>query len=301
MKKNASLKIIFATLLSVFIIASPTKAEMEAMSDKAMESVTAQSGFSAFFWDINFDYQIGSLRIYDTDSDRSTDPDAGVLEFQNYTILNGYLNTETQPVSFDIFSIVDEIHPMDGHSYMMWTALDWQQNINYSIDGFLFCGHDIGSLFLDEVQKPSYYMMIGSHGSGIDFEYGVDLDIGAATYQYNTSATAGSFNLSNIKLAQSFSDMDDFDINNNTTWDIPTDTSLWEANGLFVIGDIDNGNPATIDIGYNTTDAFGAMRISLPMAGSIRVENLEFGSRNFGPCAIDGLQIHRLDVYLLTN
>jgi hypothetical protein len=104
---------------------------------------------------------------------------------------------------------------------------------------------------------------------------------------------ADTFELSGIHLVGGFDDMADFDVNDSTTWDIPTEPSSWTSNGVFSIGDMDAGNPATLDIG---TDAGGltVMQLQLPMSGSIRMENLQFGGNDFGPTAIDGLQVHRL-------
>jgi hypothetical protein len=114
-------------------------------------------------------------------------------------------------------------------------------------------------------------------------------------YTYNTSGANDTFELSGIHLVGAFDDMSGFDITDSTTWDIPTDPSGWTSSGVFSIGDIDSGNPATLDIG---TDAGGqtVMQLEMPMNGSLRVERLNFGNRDFGPMAIDGLQVHRLTV-----
>jgi len=36
--------------------------------------------------------------------------------------------------------------------------------------------------------------------------------------------------------------------------------------------------------------------LSLPIAGTVRIENVAFGGQDFGPIAIDGIHVHRLNV-----
>lgn len=61
-----------------------------------------------------------------------------------------------------------------------------------------------------------------------------------------------------------------------------------------MIGDASNA-PATIDVatdsGNNTY-----LSLSLPMAGTVRVADVNFGGQDFGPIAIDNIQVHRLNV-----
>ena len=73
------------------------------------------------------------------------------------------------------------------------------------------------------------------------------------------------------------------------------DPHTWTYSGPFKIGDIAGANPAQIDIG---TDASGvtSVRYELPMAGSIRVEDVNFGGSDFGPLALDGLTVHHLAI-----
>jgi hypothetical protein len=65
--------------------------------------------------------------------------------------------------------------------------------------------------------------------------------------------------------------------------------------GLFQVGDVAGGNPATFDVGQGE-DGMVAVSLNLPMRGSLRVESLQWGGTDFGPMAIDDIQVHRLTV-----
>jgi hypothetical protein len=208
--------------------------------------------------------------------------------------LGGIVETN-EAITWDAYTINDSSHPMDGHTFTTLQSPDLYQHLNLSVDDVVFCGQSIGELAIDNFTTPERYFTMGAHGSGMDFQYDFQMHTDRFGYTYNTSGVADTFELNGIHLVGSFDDMSYFDILDDTTWDIPTDPSQWNYSGVFSIGDIDSGNPATMDIG---TDASGqtVMQLELPMSGSLRVENLTFGGNDFGPIAIDGLQVHRLTV-----
>jgi hypothetical protein len=208
--------------------------------------------------------------------------------------LGGIVETN-EAITWDAYTINDSSHPMDGHTFTTLQSPDLYQHLNLSVDDVVFCGQSIGELAIDNFTTPERYFTMGAHGSGMDFQYDFQMHTDRFGYTYNTSGVADTFELNGIHLVGSFDDMADFDISDSTTWDIPTDPTEWTYSGVFSIGDIDGGNPATMDIG---TDAGGqtVMQLELPMSGSMRVENLNFGGNDFGPMAIDGLEVHRLTV-----
>ena len=50
---------------------------------------------------------------------------------------------------------------------------------------------------------------------------------------------------------------------------------------------------------YGTGAIHGVMDLRLSMTGSIRFENVDFNGTDFGPGAIDGLEVHRLELQLI--
>lgn len=88
-----------------------------------------------------------------------------------------------------------------------------------------------------------------------------------------------------------------------------TDPNTWTADGRFVIGRMDprdeeSGSfvaaPATFHVVEDTSDPFDRsfLRIQLPMEGSIRIAETDFGAKTFGPAVIDGIYVHHLQVDL---
>mgnify|MGYP000891252167 CR=1 FL=1 len=109
----------------------------------------------------------------------------------------------------------------------------------------------------------------------------------AFTYTYNT--TPAALSLAGIHIAGAATG----------AGDDPAVPSTWEFGGVsnvFKIGSIGDvyNTPASMDVG---TDAgITTVNWSLPMAGTVRVENVQFGTQSFGPVAIDNIQFHRLNV-----
>ena len=60
------------------------------------------------------------------------------------------------------------------------------------------------------------------------------------------------------------------------------------------IGDTYN-TPATIDVATDSSNNT-SLSLSLPMSGTVRVADVNFGGQDFGPIAIDNIQFHRLNV-----
>jgi len=280
--------------LFLFFMADPGLSQMEALSDADMEAITAQSGVSLAIVDYQFDWAAGYFSLYDSDYSQAVDPDDGAISFTGLTLINGVVETK-KAINWDAYTIEDTFHPMVGQTFVLWQISDLYQHLNLAVDDVVFCGQSIGQLAIDSFTTPEQYFTLGAHGSGVDFQYDLQMHMDRFGYTYNTSGADDTFELSGIHLVGTFEDMANFDITDSTTWDIPMNPSGWTSSGVFSIGDIDSGNPAAMDIG---TDASGqtVIQLELPMSGSLRVEGLNFGNKNFGPLAIDGLQVHRLTV-----
>jgi hypothetical protein len=156
----------------------------------------------------------------------------------------------------------------------------------------------LGSIKLDSLrQGPSLYR-VWAHSSGISFDYTTTLSASALTYTYNTTPTTLSLTGINIAGSATGNPQD------------PTFTTVpWVFSGTFKIGTIGDpdvydinsnlifvGNqPATIDVGTdNSNNSYISQ--NLPMSGTIRVADVNFGGKDFGPVAIDNLQVHRLNL-----
>ena len=125
-------------------------------------------------------------------------------------------------------------------------------------------------------------------GQGIRFDSRTAVFADAFTYTYNTTPAALSFTGIHIAGAATGGSDD------------PATPSTWEFGGVsnvFKIGSIGNvyNTPASMDV---ATDAGGitTVNLSLPMSGTVRMENVQFGAQSFGPVAIDNIQFHRLNV-----
>jgi len=165
----------------------------------------------------------------------------------------------------------------------------------YSVGDLVFCNQSLGSLNLDALSMGPSLHRFGAHAdgtSGIDFDYSTSVYAKEFRYTYTTTPvspdTTGTLALTGIHLMGAATG----------TADDPSNPATWEftgTNNVFRIGNIDTGNPATIDV---STDTGGttSLYLNLPMQGSLRVENVTFGGNDFGPIAIDGINVHHLYV-----
>ena len=192
---------------------------------------------------------------------------------------------------------------------------------------------DLGSFYMGLIDMPRFetYTSPPINGSGFDFQHNFQMTIDKVGYAYNDSCD--SLELNTTYIGGSFkndSGGDDYvDSQGNMITDNPADPTSWKPNnnntdfGEFQIGDLFGdmatltpSNPAGIDVGEcdvyddGTGTVLGFMNLRLPMEGSIRFESVNwYNDRNaalpedqfvnFGPGAIDGIQVHRLDLKLI--
>jgi len=206
----------------------------------------------------------------------------------------------------------------------------WDQELSFSIDNILFFDPtypteptaapvDLGSFYIGLIDMPRFYTYTSPpvDGNGFDFQHNFQMTIDEIGYYYNTSSH--SLELGPTYIGGDFTDL---------TGDDPRFPSTWKPNqasrvdfGEFQIGDlfgdIDNGvysNPAGFDVGESDIDCegtvLGYLNLRVPMEGSIRFESATWYNNraaplpedqfvDFGPGAIDGLQVHRLDILLI--
>jgi len=283
--KNSIILFVFA--LSLFLTAGVVYAQMSELSDKDLSRITGQSGVS-----IMMD---GLAKVqYDVIKFSDTEATPNWIEFRNVTVGNGaggaysfatYWNPtqgELEPNTLDVATT--------GSGQTLVVSKDTSQ-INprwYGVGDFIFCNQSLGSLNLDAVSIGPTIQRYGAHAdgtSGIDFDYATRAYTQAFRFTYNTVPETLTF--SGIHLVGSATGSSDN----------PADPATWSFTGagnFFRIGDIDNGNPAKIDVSMDTATGETSLVLNVPMEGSLRVENVAFGGNNFGPIAIDGIKVHRL-------
>ena len=271
-------------LVAAIISAGPaTAADPSNLSDAELAGVTAQAGIS-----INVETK-SRVDIYEYHI--SDTPDVGVdrqwIKFKHLTVddgAGGYFTTATSiddPIKIDIGTndagrtLVSVYDP--SHVLPRW----------YGIEDIEFVDLSIGSLNIDALSMgPSLYRS-GAHadgtGGGYDFDYSTRITAQAIRFTYNNVPEALA--LSGIHLAGSASGTEN-------------DPSTWTFSGDFKIGDMDAGTPAKVDVVTNSDDAPGvtSLVLNVPMQGSLRVENVNFGGNDFGAIAIDGINVHRMSL-----
>ena len=279
-----TLRVGLVFLCIILLTTSPVASAMTSLGDGELANVSGGMGVSI---DLTGTAQItvGSAVLWEStpdiylhDTGLGFDvPFKGSIELKNIVWDDGsggafsFSTPAGDPVTFDIGTNAN------GHTYV-----NIHDSTNVSPRTFasdlIFCDQPLGSLKVSDIVRTENNVMIGAHG-GIDFEYKEKIAIGSA--QFTTPANA--LTVTGIHLSATASGS------------LEGAPSSWTYSGPFKIGDIAGGNPAQIDIG---TDASGvtSMRYELPMAGSIRVENVTFGGSDFGPLALDGLTVHHLAI-----
>jgi hypothetical protein len=147
------------------------------------------------------------------------------------------------------------------------------------------------------------------------------MTIDTVNYYYNKNSD--SLEIGPMYIGGEFTDLVGDDPRFPATWKpnqaTPVDFGEFQIGDLF--GDIANGvysNPAGFDVGECDLDGtgpdpvLGYLNLRVPMEGSIRFESATwYNDRadidppdgntfvDFGPGAIDGIQVHRLDILLI--
>jgi hypothetical protein len=215
-------------------------------------------------------FQVASFWFQDTDT-------GNTIELDNIVWGNGsgggfsFSTPAGDPFTFDIGTNASGETVMDLHDSTQSSPRTFSADLS-------FCGQPLGSLEVSKIISTENNWLIGAHG-GVSFEYTQNIAISSALYNYNTTH------------ALAFSGIHFF---GTTVVGVPEDPSTWTSYpGTFQIGNMTGGNPATFDIG---TDAAGtsAIILGLPMTGSIRMTDVNFGGSDFGPLALDNLNVHRL-------
>ncbi len=255
------------------------------MSDAELAEMTGQAGIN-IYTSIATRYTASVWKVSDTDS-----TPVNWLEFRNITIDDGnggYFLIQTP--SLDETMTLDVGTNDAGRTLVAFKDYRHASPRWYSVGEMVFCNQSLGGLHLDGVTLGPSLHRFGAHadgtGGGYDFDLSTRAYAQAFRYTYNTGSEA--LTLSGIHLVNSATGASDQ----------PADPSTWSfagAENVFRIGNIDHNDPAKLDVVSSSTGQTSLI-LSLPLEGSLRVENVVFGGNNFGPIAIDGIKAHRLTI-----
>jgi hypothetical protein len=288
MSKKALLSyLLLLTIAAAAFAASRSSAGLRPMDDDELTHVSGAGGISIGL-DLSVYMHLGSFSYTDSDSGQA-------LVLENVTISDGNLrpayfatgNVDRDgdgihsPLTFDVATVTDPDSAAFEQTMIVLRALDWLQQVHIGVETLRFCGAELGRMDIGPIHRPSFYWLLGAHDTGIDFEHGLRMSIDALRLTYNQQGAG--FGFSGIHLGA-------YDPG------APEDPGNWRMSGLFQIGAMHEGNPATFDVGMGG-DGHAAVVLNLPMNGALRIENLDWAGRNFGPMALDGIQVHRLAVH----
>jgi hypothetical protein len=290
---------------------------LEKLTPNQLKCITAQSGSDIALNNVS--------TITHEDAYTFANPDYRDTQFISFEdfMATSSIDTGKSDVNGDGFinHLTIDIGQKQNEVMLIMESPDLYFNTDVTVSNINFCGTSIGSLNATKVLLSSIHCFLGAHAnSGIDFEWGFQLSVDNLSYKYNST---DSLSFSNITFANSFTGTDPSDL---TTW-----LQLDGSNLQFTVGCIDDGTPATIDITpetqktWNFTDSTGTaysydntryipavpdpdnpgsnleeekflsyIVLNLPMKGSIRATEINFGGQNFGPLAIDGINAQKL-------
>ena len=271
----------------VWLSAVRLPADMQALDDSDMAAIDGAAGLSIGLGDIAFFLQTDNLSYVDTDTGNR-------LELDHLTISNGQGGPATfqagnvdtnndglmSALTLDVLTVSDPQSPVYGKALAVFQALDWLQEVDLHVEELRFCDQELGRLDIGVIHRPSFYWVVGAHDDGLDFEYGAQISVDTLRLTYNIQNENLTF--SGLHLASQAAGL-------------PENPGQWRLDGMFQIGALYAGQPATFDVGRDGAGLV-AIEMNLPMRGCLRVENVQWAGQDFGPVAIDGIQVHRLNV-----
>lgn len=306
MIKGSLMKIRYNIQISLVLIISliPTASfALSELSEDKLKRSTAQSGIGIVLDSVLIEtWDNGSHTISNPD-----DPSSYITFSDLHTIIrlsagasdtdgDGYINAMT----IDLGTVDETSSENYGQAYLDLRALDWDQKIDFEIGNINIAGFDVGSFSVSNWSQPSFEFFAGAHDCGFDLEFRTQTKIETISFNYNQT---DSLTLSGLTLCDTFT---------ANTSDDPSNPSTWSGNGMFITGDLFNNNPMIIDIisddnenwiierdpadGGNYTvpnprNGSGFVSITTPVKGSVRMENINIGGTDFGPLAIDGINL----------
>lgn len=267
---------------------------LEALTSHQLKQTIAQAGIDIAMEDVVIEIQSDGLTLSNPDDNSQylTFGDVHYLSSLDTGMSDVNLDGDINHLSMDVVNVSGQVM-LFAESPDMALATDM---VVASID---FSGTVIGSLNVENMVVSAFHAYLGPHAgkNGVDMELGCRLDVAAWSFGYNTTDALA---LTGIHAAESFSGTLE-------------DPATWAAAGEFQVGDLAGNNPATMDItadtvaGWTMTDGAGTtysvsnprynsgyVVLNVPMKGSLRVENMDFGEKDLGLLAIDGMDVQKL-------
>lgn len=323
---------ILAAFFLLLVLAVDAAAELTPLEDASLEKIWGTSGITIAVKNVQIFHHVNTIGYCASDNGSIEFQDFFMHGIGNPAKFNYDFGTVTDSgvIHIDVFESQvapledwsgDPIDPNTDPIYrgMVSTIVpNWDQELGYTIGSLVF--HDpntatgftnpinLGSFTMGLIDVPRFATFISPRigGIGFDFQQNFQMTLDKIGYAYNTSCEA--IELAPLYIGDSFADQSGDDPRDPTTWKpnlaTPVDFGDFQIGDLF--GDIDNdihSRPAMLDVFegdiYGTGAIHGVMDLRLSMTGSIRFENVDFNGTDFGPGAIDGLEVHRLELQLI--
>lgn len=270
----------------------PLHAELLTLQEGQMGDVTAQAGISISLNNATFYDEYGRMEFKDSSN-------TGSLALEDVVVDNGsgwgYSFTTTTPLLIDIvdYNSGSLLLPERNYAIKIYAA-SWTQNMQFTANHLLFCNQDLGKLLIGPIHIPTFEFwlttpdndVLNTTKSGLYFRSLFQSNIDKLSLTFNTQNKALLFQ--SIRFAKSFTG----------SYQTP---STWVAQGSFLIGKNTTVSQDESFASVNVIKENNALKLDLelPMSGSIRVDNVTFGTKNCGPIDIDNIKVTRMTVQLI--
>lgn len=272
MKKWATYYL-FLVVMDTILVCNPSFS-LETLTCDQMKTAVGQAGIDVAINSAGTEIYTGHITVSSPD----LEPITHYMTFNgihSITTVNTGADDESADGKLNHMSIDIGTDQASNLAMLFIQSPDLNVNTDITVDSIDFCGTQIGRLTVDDFSLTSFHLFAGPHGeTGIDFELGKRTTVASLVYQYGDTSDL-ALKLTGITIANSF------------------DTD-GKAIGEFRIGDISNNKPASLDITYNQARDSSYVAMNLPMEGSLRIDNITFGSTDFGAMTIDGLKAEKL-------
>ncbi|GAB6161622.1 hypothetical protein JCM12298_07810 [Desulfothermus naphthae] len=261
------------------------------LNEKQLSEIKATSGISIELNNIELYHEFQEISFHDSDG--------GTTEFNKISLQDvvigdgngwGYYVDTLYPIELDIVKFYRESLVLLDYDYALKIKAPMiNSNQITSIENINFCGQDIGRLDLGPKLKNSFEFWLVppdcitplTSDAGIYFKLWTFSQNGGLKYFYNNMGD--NFQIGNLYIAQSI----------NGTPEYP---SSWVPQGKFFVGKEGGADGDFARINITNSNHNVIMDMDFPMSGSIRISNVHAGDFNFGPIAIDSIQVHRMSV-----
>jgi hypothetical protein len=306
-KYTISVYLIFSVIL---LYTCPTFG-LEALSEEQLDVITGQAGITVLMTSLLIEHEQDEFTFRDTLG--------GDIAYKDLSF-SLELSTKTQGINLDIAQL-------QGLTTIELSMHDMGTDFDFFADDVVFNDKSIGSIEIDTLQVPELDLILyANSGAGIDMGLGVQLEVDKFEYTYDSGS---SLTMTGIMAANSFDGDSLPSFGSTVGTGASIDTSTWDAQNTFLIGDAKKQEAFTIDIvddtspyikrtwnidengtysadsdgyigtGESTSEPwiansraanYGAyIEMSGPIDGSFRIKDVSYEDGSTGPVAIDGI------------